>query len=333
MGYEILKTARSTAAFARLFIDKFGDTPTKKKKLLENTGTTLDALNAKDVFFSAFEFRQLVKNINALEGENWVLRFPALWRLNSVGDFTRLIKNCPSVGEALNTLMEFGHLLEHTHYYEQFDTAKSRHILFNIVLPEDGTAKPLLEIIAINFYGLLTQILDEAPTEIEIWFDFERPPYANLYKNVFQCSVKFGQKYCAVILPHYICDLPIADADSRNFTQSLKSLRQAKNDVGLKLQGEPALIDSVKKYISTHIKERPGVDQTAKALGFSRRSLTRKLTKSGTSHRDILDEISKERATKLLAEGRYSRTEIADQLGYTDPTSFSRALKRWRNSQ
>jgi len=333
MNTEILKTARSSAAFARLYLDKFGSTPDKKKTLLENTGTTLDALSSKDAFFSAFSMRHLMKNISISEGENWIFRYHSLWRLEAAGNFTTLVKNCPTIGEAIKSIMEFGPLLEHTQYFEQFDSTKNRHILFGIILPFAETQRTHLELIGLNVYLLLEQLLDELPADMEIWFNFERPAYAALYKNVFKCRVKFGQKYCALTLPLHVCDLPLPQADSRRFAQSLKMLRQAKDDITLAPKRDDALVDSVKKHLSAFISERPGVDETAQALGLSRRSLTRKLTQSGFSHREILDNISKDLATKLLAEGRYTREEIAEKLGYKDPTSFSRSLKRWRNSK
>jgi AraC-like DNA-binding protein len=43
----------------------------------------------------------------------------------------------------------------------------------------------------------------------------------------------------------------------------------------------------------------------------------------------LLDAELKARARGLLDEGRLSRTEMADALGFDDPTSFSRACRRW----
>jgi AraC-like DNA-binding protein len=37
----------------------------------------------------------------------------------------------------------------------------------------------------------------------------------------------------------------------------------------------------------------------------------------------------KSRAANLLRHAKLSRDEIAERLGYRDPTSFSRACRRW----
>jgi AraC-like DNA-binding protein len=66
----------------------------------------------------------------------------------------------------------------------------------------------------------------------------------------------------------------------------------------------------------------------ARALGVSRRTLARRLERAGTPYRDLLDREMKSRAKGLLAL-KMSRIDMAERLGYRDPTSLSRACRRW----
>ena len=70
-------------------------------------------------------------------------------------------------------------------------------------------------------------------------------------------------------------------------------------------------------------------DKVARTLGVSRRTLARRLAETDTSFRMLLDAEIKARASRLLFSGTLSRPEMAEQLGYRDPTSFSRACRRW----
>jgi AraC-like DNA-binding protein len=70
-------------------------------------------------------------------------------------------------------------------------------------------------------------------------------------------------------------------------------------------------------------------DVAARELGISRRTLVRRLSDSGTSFRALLDTDLKGRAEQMLAAGKMSRREMAEALGFEDPTSFSRACRRW----
>ncbi|HEX2839684.1 AraC family transcriptional regulator [Hyphomicrobium sp.] len=73
----------------------------------------------------------------------------------------------------------------------------------------------------------------------------------------------------------------------------------------------------------------PRVDWVAAKLGTTRRSLQRHLREHGTSFNRIVEDALCKRAKDLLTQGTVPVTEIAFQLGYSDPAHFSRAFRRW----
>lgn len=70
------------------------------------------------------------------------------------------------------------------------------------------------------------------------------------------------------------------------------------------------------------------LDSTAHALRISGRTLQRHLERMGTSHSKILDEARLEIACRLLADTSKRLSDIAEFLGYTNASSFSRAFVR-----
>ena len=66
------------------------------------------------------------------------------------------------------------------------------------------------------------------------------------------------------------------------------------------------------------------VDQVAKALGVDRRTLQRQLASEGESFSGLLHSVRAGLAERYLQNRRYSLTEIADVLGFTAPSAFSR---------
>ena len=59
------------------------------------------------------------------------------------------------------------------------------------------------------------------------------------------------------------------------------------------------------------------------------RTLQRRLRGENTSHRQILDRVRRERALRLLPRGELSVAQIAEQLGFSEPSAFNRAFRRW----
>jgi AraC-like DNA-binding protein len=70
-------------------------------------------------------------------------------------------------------------------------------------------------------------------------------------------------------------------------------------------------------------------DALADALGVSRRSLTRKLQAEGTSYQALLDAERARLADRYLREEGLSVTDTAQRLGFSDPSTFHRAFRRW----
>jgi len=71
------------------------------------------------------------------------------------------------------------------------------------------------------------------------------------------------------------------------------------------------------------------IGRVARDLGTSRRTLQRRLASAGVSYQDLLDEARREAAERYLSESPLSIAELAYLLGYSEPSAFHRAFKRW----
>ncbi|MEM6558156.1 MAG: helix-turn-helix domain-containing protein [Myxococcota bacterium] len=70
------------------------------------------------------------------------------------------------------------------------------------------------------------------------------------------------------------------------------------------------------------------LESVARVLEISTRTLRRELSARGVSFRALKGRMGRERATRLLAEGA-STEEISVALGFSEPSAFRRAFKRW----
>lgn len=74
------------------------------------------------------------------------------------------------------------------------------------------------------------------------------------------------------------------------------------------------------------------MDEVARALTVSPRTLRRKLDDAGTSYRALLDEVRETLAEEMLATGALSVHDVALRLGYAEASSFIYAFKRWKGA-
>jgi AraC-like DNA-binding protein len=74
------------------------------------------------------------------------------------------------------------------------------------------------------------------------------------------------------------------------------------------------------------------LDEVASELGMSERTLQRELRLEKTSFRQLIEDIRKEIAMQHLAQPGASASEAAFLLGFSEPSAFTRAFRRWTGS-
>jgi AraC-like DNA-binding protein len=77
----------------------------------------------------------------------------------------------------------------------------------------------------------------------------------------------------------------------------------------------------------------PSLDTVAGRLAISVRTLQRRLAEHGTTWRAELQAARQDRARTAFQASPPSMTRLARQLGYADPRSVRRALRRWDQSR
>jgi AraC-like DNA-binding protein len=121
-------------------------------------------------------------------------------------------------------------------------------------------------------------------------------------------------------------------------------------DLDLPMPGaDPALARILRRYAATlpqpqpaywlnHFRQvladaiedsTPSLDSLARRLVVSTRTLQRRLAEYGTTWRTELETARQHRAQRAFQDGASSMTRLASQLGYSDPRSVRRALRRW----
>jgi AraC-like DNA-binding protein len=71
------------------------------------------------------------------------------------------------------------------------------------------------------------------------------------------------------------------------------------------------------------------IDAIAGTLGLSRQTLFRRLRSDGVTFEQVLDELRHKLALNYLGVNKASVKQTARLVGYSDPSAFSRAFKRW----
>ena len=76
-------------------------------------------------------------------------------------------------------------------------------------------------------------------------------------------------------------------------------------------------------------REMPSFEELTRLLNMSARTLRRRLEKEGTSYQRIKDNARRDVAISLLSREGRTVSEVAEQVGFSDPSAFHRSFKKW----
>ena len=157
-------------------------------------------------------------------------------------------------------------------------------------------------------------------------FTHPDPGYRDQYERIFAAPLKFGAARNALLLDPAFAKLtqPPTNAYvfgvlSRRADALLNTLQAADT---LRARVESLLMPIL------HTGE-VSLDFVADRLGFSRRTLSRRLNAEGVSFEKLVDGLRHNLALHYLDSSKVSVNETAYLLGFSEPSAFSRAFKRW----
>ncbi len=156
--------------------------------------------------------------------------------------------------------------------------------------------------------------------------EFEEPSYAKAYEDCFQCPVLFGQERNALVIKPEALNWPLVQHDKNAFLnlQNIcdERLAQITKDRNLKEK----VMDEISPLLEG---QTPSINEVADSLGLPPWTLRRKLQEQNTNFQTLLNETRKSLAESYMKDTDLAIGEIAYLLGFSSPTAFQRAFKRW----
>jgi AraC-like DNA-binding protein len=161
-----------------------------------------------------------------------------------------------------------------------------------------------------------------------VFFEHAAPEYAAEYTRIFGQSVHFGHAFTGIEFDRALLDREQLHKDPELSlvleTQAERKISRLARSVGYR--------ERLKEYLAAQaLVERPQMESVARRFGMSVRSLRRRLTEEGVSYGALVEEALATVAKSMLDDPSRSIQETAYALGFSDPSAFHRAFKRWTN--
>ena len=294
--------------------------------LMERAGLDSRLLNIPDARYAVSGVRRLWRLIITTTGDPLVgLRVGREIQVSILHGLGLAMVSSSSLSMLLSLFVRYGKVISTT---MQLDLTHDRDGTTLTVKTNDGS-EPMCAARLASLAFIFRQACSLAQHEI-------RPRYVTLtlpcdgdiqqrLDDYFHIPVNLGAeedaisfRYADTIEPYAGGNAQLVAINEAVINEYLQQL--AKNDFTTRVlaqihrllpQGEPKLTD-----IAAHINLTP-------------RTLQRRLEEEGHTFNALLDRERKNIAHDLLAHSEHSITEISFLLGFSDPSNFSRASKRW----
>jgi AraC-like DNA-binding protein len=174
-------------------------------------------------------------------------------------------------------------------------------------------------------HGLACWLAGRSLALDSVAFPYPPPAHAAEYARVYTERSTFGAPSLVARLDAKLLGLPVrrTDAELTSF------LEGAPGRISMLYRRDREMALAVREYLGASLEDAPGFDDVAAALHLSTRSLHRRLAEEGTSFRQVRDRLRRERALQRLENTQQSVAEIAEALGYSEPSAFFRAFVGW----
>lgn len=184
------------------------------------------------------------------------------------------------------------------------------------------------EAVAVAHHNQVNLMLGGTPPAYDIYLAMPAPPHASRYLTLAPTRFHFDEHASApgvrVRMEAALLDKPLPMAADQVVRQVEARLRA--------LQHRPAPDEGWGDYILMMLRVSQGeqltLDDIARRLQISARTIDRNLKKENFTFRQLAQQVQLERARELLAAPGATVSAVAEQLGFSDTANFTRAFRR-----
>lgn len=235
------------------------------------------------------------------------------------------IINAPTMGVAIYRYTRFLRLAIHDFQVNLIHSSDISRIV--IVEPSSGRrCKPMaIEMLLKVIHGLASWLVGREVRLLRVDFAFDSPPYAQEFQNLFPGPVFFNQPASQIVL------------DSAQLGLRIQRIPRDVKPFIARLPRDWIFVSFKDSLVTHQVREQlmrmgagnANIDETADALNMSSRTLCRKLETEHTSFKQVRDDLRRDLAIERLNNSNASISEIAQELGFGEVSSFHRAFRTW----
>ncbi|WP_439861466.1 AraC family transcriptional regulator [Pseudomonas sp. MBLB4136] len=183
----------------------------------------------------------------------------------------------------------------------------------------------LLESLLVIWHRLGSWLIGQRIRLEQARFAYAAPAHAGEYALLFPGPRRFdADANCLLFHARYLT-MPLLQ-DERTLKHFLE---RSPADLLARPDGGDSLTGQIRRLLGRDCRHWPDLDGIARQLHLSPPTLRRHLREEGSSFQELKDQLRCDLAIYQLGRDELSIQAIAEQLGFSEPSAFHRAFKKW----
>jgi AraC-like DNA-binding protein len=312
--------------FVRMLLSELRQRGLPGAALLEGSSVDAAALANLRATIPTAEWEALVVRAIELTGDPALgIAMGETWSLSMLQVVGQLVVSCRTMREALSLFERYRSLLGNNSSWQLEERDETAWLYCDHALTDPVAAHVVMEAVLTLTYRVGRGFSGHSVAADEVWFSHAEPTYAAQFARVFACPVRFGQPRNALVFARRALDYEAEHND-----ETMRELLRTSADALLRERQAESLTDRVRALLRYEEDvTRMNVRHIASMLHMNVRALRRRLGAERTPITNLLDEARLRVAQRGLSRPGASIKVVAHQLGFSEPSAFHRAFKRW----
>ncbi len=296
-------------------------------KLFSSAGLDMNSVGVPGASFTVSHYNGLLKHCAyQIKKPNFGLLVGSSLRPQMLGAFGLRLQYCQTIGEGINFFQNNFQRVQQAAALSLVPMGRTYILKIQIVDPDVTDPDQLVQSFLALLVGWIRRRYRESWEPIKVYLKATSTETMSEVRNYFRCPAMENASFYGLEFTRETFEASLKGGDPV-LCALLESHLDSHGDLS---SVEQNLKFTVANAIEKNLEEKKTtIDTVARQLGFSARTLQRRLVEEDIKFSVLVSDVRRALARRLLRQQAVSISEVAFRLGYSDVSSFSRAFQRW----
>lgn len=298
-----------------------------QNECLEHAGLQPNLLSQPQARISAIQYEKLVSYIAlSLNDELLMLGGKARSRVGCFNLMCKLAIHEPTLRQAILRSFQFYNLLWGDIYLRLSSEDELAYLSIHFSDPSINSDHTTSDSNLVLLHRFFSWLINQRIPLHHVSCSYPKPSYHKEHDRLYRCSINYSDTKDSLAFPKSLLATPVTQTKDTLFL----FLKGAPGNLMAIPNNENSLTTEIRTVLASALYTTPpSLEQIANELNTTAQTIRRKLKKENSSYQEIKDQLRQDSAINFLCNSTLPINDIALRLGFSEPSTFHRAFKKW----